>query len=457
MRRGINFVFASLCMLTLFFACAPQVRRETPMPPPTGLQALPPLHLEGLEKKIATLKEFVETKDLTDEEVKVARNLLRDYETVREVLRYPLYPDDYHRIIDLFYDNLTGVDEEYLKTVRRLKTRSPQAFLQRRETILRDFLSENYMSVIEACAEIQEQLEPESFTSDVALLCALSLGESGRYEEALTVSEEISPVLEKKPGLLWLKLKSIDWELALGNQDDALRRYEQLAGYLSEQEEMLKLAEMKVLPPEPAKTMAEESLQEEVATPSVEEPTPTTTDEVLKKAEELVRSGEPAKAEFILYQHRLRLEEGPEAEAVDRALESLEEASTASLQAPEPEGPTVEEILKMVSAFIDGEQYEEALLKLEELKQKKNLTPEGQKLEARAIEKIINRERNKAAELFLRARSASDPAKKEELLRSSYDTLKAVSEKYPDSPLSKKVNDNMRAIENELKKVKRTG
>ncbi len=111
----------------------------------------------------------------------------------------------------------------------------------------------------------------------------------------------------------------------------------------------------------------------------------------------------------------------------------------------------------MASALIDGEKYEEALVKLNELKQKESLSPDGQRLETRAVEKIINRERNKAAEIFLRARNTADPEKKEELLKSSYNILKAVADKYPDSSLNKKINDNMRAIENELKKIKRTG
>ena len=210
---------------------------------------------------------------------------------------------------------------------------------------------------------------------------------------------------------------------------------------------------------------AAERPEREVATLETEAPAPMTTEEILKKADELVKSGDREKAEFLLYQHRLRLEDGPEAEAVDYALESLGDTATTSPppaepEGPspaEPEGPTVAEVVKMASALIDGEKYEEALVKLNELKQKESLTPDGQKLEARAIEKIINRERNKAAEIFLRARNTADPEKKEELLKSSYNILKAVADKYPDSPLNKKINDNMRAIENELKKIKRMG
>ena len=460
----MNLVLAGFCAVSLLFACAPQVRRETRVPPPPEVQPLPPLHLEGIDKKIASLRDFLETKGLNEEETAVARSLLATYESIREVLRYPLFPDDYHRIIDLLYGNLRYLDEVHLKTMQRLRTQTAQAYFERRKTILSDYLSGKYLSVIEACAELEKELAPAGLTSEIALLCALSLGENGGYEDALRISEAIRPELEKEPGFTWLKLKSIEWKVALGKQDEALREYEELAARLREEEALLKSAERRVLP-EPSKVTAAERPEREVATLETEAPAPMTTEEILKKADELVKSGDREKAEFLLYQHRLRLEDGPEAEAVDYALESLGDTATTSPppaepEGPspaEPEGPTVAEVVKMASALIDGEKYEEALVKLNELKQKESLTPDGQKLEARAIEKIINRERNKAAEIFLRARNTADPEKKEELLKSSYNILKAVAEKYPDSPLNKRINDNMRAIENELKKIKRMG
>jgi len=464
MRRGMNLVLTGFCVVSVLFACAPQVRRETRVPPPSEVLPLPPLHLEGIDKKIASLRVFIETEGLHEEEAAIARSLLATYESIREVLSYPLFPDDYHRIVDLLYGNLRYLDEVHLKNMRRLRTQTAQAYVERRKTILSDYLFGKHLSVIEACADLEKEVAPAGLTSEVALLCALSLGENARYEDALRISEAISPELEKEPGFTWLKLKSIEWKVALGKRDEALREYGQLATRLREEEALLKSAERSVLP-EPSKVTAAERPEREVATLGTEAPATITTEEVLKKAGELVKSGEREKAAFLLYQHRLRLEDGPEAEAVDRALERLGDTATTSLSPAEPgspppaepEGPTVAEVVKMASALIDGEKYEEALVRLNELKQKESLSPEGQRLETRAVEKIINRERNKAAEIFLRARNTADPEKKEELLKSSYNILKAVADKYPDSSLTKKINDNMRAIENELKKIKRTG
>jgi outer membrane protein assembly factor BamD (BamD/ComL family) len=81
--------------------------------------------------------------------------------------------------------------------------------------------------------------------------------------------------------------------------------------------------------------------------------------------------------------------------------------------------------------------------------------PEVRELKNSTVEKIINRERNKAAKLFLTARNTKNPAKKEELLNSSYNTLKAVADKYPSSPLIPKVYDHMLQVTKELAKLKK--
>ena len=48
------------------------------------------------------------------------------------------------------------------------------------------------------------------------------------------------------------------------------------------------------------------------------------------------------------------------------------------------------------------------------------------------------------------ARGTSDPAKKRELLSTSYNMLKNILDKYPASPLNSKINDNMNRIREEM-------
>ena len=51
------------------------------------------------------------------------------------------------------------------------------------------------------------------------------------------------------------------------------------------------------------------------------------------------------------------------------------------------------------------------------------------------------------------ARKTADPAKKEELLLSSYDILKTLIERYPSSPMIEKLNDNLRTVREQLTKL----
>jgi hypothetical protein len=190
--------------------------------------------------------------------------------------------------------------------------------------------------------------------------------------------------------------------------------------------------------------------------------------ETLARADQLVQKGDFERAKFILLQQRIRLEEGPQATLIDEAIKNVEAAEQKALLQPKADVAATEpakdlqkdlqqeaqkqDSLKAASSLIRSEKYEEALLKLDELPAS---DPEVKELKNTAVEKLINRERNKAAQLFLAASKTKDPAKKEELLTSSYNILKAVADKYPSSPLTSKVQQHMNQVTRELAKVKK--
>jgi hypothetical protein len=480
-RSEIVFIF--LCLVSLLIGCAPEARRQyVPLQPET--QAPRPLQMEGLDQKIASLEKILLRQDLSKEDRMTAQNLLVAYAAIREDLKYPLMTKDYQKIIGLLYSNLAQMDENYFKTTRPPEAagaQSFQLFSEERQKIISSYVSGNYQAVVDGCVALEKEFGTDAMTGGIAILYALSLGETGKYVEALSLSQALGEEAEKTPGFIQLRAKSIEWELAVGNQEEALKTYKKLMESLKAQETVVKLAEQK-LPSEAAEGAAAPTSPQGVAPGGVAAPgeaaapgevaapgeaaapgqaaasEPSTTDEVLKRADELAHNGEYDKAKLLLLQQRLRLQEGPETEAIDKALENLEITQPANPAAETKEQEAAaasQETIKVASALIQQDKFEDALAKLEELQQKQALPPEAQNLQALAIEKIINRERNKAAKLFLLAKNTSDPAKKEELLKSSYDILKAVAEKYPSSPLNKKINDNMRSIEVELAKIKK--
>jgi hypothetical protein len=489
-------IFVSLCLVSLLFGCAPELSRQvTPASQPGG-QAIPPLQLEGLDRKIASLEKILQREDLSKEDRTAAQNLLVAYGAIREDLKYPLMTTDYQKIIGLLYSNLAQMDENYFKRLippGAAAAQSFQLFSEKEKKIISSYSSGEYQAVVDGCVELKKEFGTNALPPYMALLYALSLGETGKYAEALSLSQTLGPEIEKTPGFIQLQAKSVEWQLALGDQQAALETYRKLLDRLKAQETLVKLAEQKLpsgltkgavaqAPSEgaatpsataaagatsaPAATAAAGATSAPAATTAAGAPAvpgeaapkePETTAEVLKRADELAHNGEYDKAKVLLLQQRLRVQEGPETEAIDRELENLEvvQTPTPAAQAMEQQMAASQETIKTAWALIQEEKFEDALAKLEELQQKQPLSQEAQNLQALAIEKIITRERNKAARLFLLARNTADPAKKQELLQSSYDILKAVAEKFPGSPLNKKINDNMRSIEVELSKIKK--
>jgi hypothetical protein len=513
-------IFVSLCLVSLLFGCAPELSRQvTPASQPGG-QAIPPLQLEGLDRKIASLEKVLQREDLSKEDRTAAQNLLVAYGAIREDLKYPLMTTDYQKIIGLLYSNLAQMDENYFKRLippGAAEAQSFQLFSEKEKKIISSYSSGDYQAVVDGCVGLEKDFGANALPPDIALLYALSLGETGKYAEALSLSQTLGPEIEKTPGFIQLQAKSVEWQLALGEKQAALDTYHKLIDRLKAQETLVKLAEQK-LPSDFTKGAVAQAPSEGAGTPSATaaagvtsapaataaagttsgpaattaagatsapattaaagatgitaataaagapavagEATPKepeTTAEVLKRADELAHNGEYDKAKVLLLQQRLRVPEGPETEAIDKELENLEvvQTPTPAAEAMEQQMAASQETIKTAWALIQEEKFEDALAKLEELQQKQPLSQEAQNLQALAIEKIITRERNKAARLFLLARNTADPAKKQELLQSSYDILKAVAEKFPASPLNKKINDNMRSIEVELSKIKK--
>jgi hypothetical protein len=108
-----NTVWVFLCLVPLLFGCVPEVKKPEVLPPQPQAQSIPPLQLEGLDRKIASLDQILLKQDLSNEDRMTAQNLLIAYGTIKEDLKYPLTTKDYHKIIDLLYANLGQIDESY--------------------------------------------------------------------------------------------------------------------------------------------------------------------------------------------------------------------------------------------------------------------------------------------------------------------------------------------------------
>jgi hypothetical protein len=427
------------------------------------------LSAEALDRRILYLSRLLETQDLSREDRELANDLLASYKGLKAASERGSLKQNYAPMISILLRNLEEIENRYFtKQVAgaSLSSEGVRQLAIKRKKILEAFSAGNDQGVIDGILDVEKTFGPESLTPELSLLLALSLGKKGTFTTALSVGQDVTSQIEGKPDLLQLRAQMIEWQLALGNEKGAKEIYERLQRKLSEREALVKGLEQKlaldgsrVTQPDPTPTrgdMIKADMDRDLK-------------DALSKADESTQKGDFGRAKFILFQQRIRFDEGPEAEMIDQALKSVEMAEEKAQQqgktevaAKEPSSVDLQkelqreaekqDSLKVALNLIRSEKYEEAILKLDELPPS---DPAVKELKNMAVEKIINRERNKAAKLFLTARNTKDPVKKEELLNSSYNILKAVADKYPSSPLIPKVQDHMNQVTKELVKVKK--
>ncbi len=108
-------------------------------------------------------------------------------------------------------------------------------------------------------------------------------------------------------------------------------------------------------------------------------------------------------------------------------------------------------IITNAERLIEQENFEQALSILNESGVTDN--QDINNLKDKAIEGIINRDRNKAAKLFLLAKETNDLQKKKEYLNSAYRILEALIIQYPNSPLINRIKENLNKVSEELKNL----
>ena len=165
-----------------------------------------------------------------------------------------------------------------------------------------------------------------------------------------------------------------------------------------------------------------------------------------KQVNALVKNGAFDDAKLLLLKTRLRTEDPYELELIDKTLKNVEQAEENK------DNMTSETaVMEQTIRLIEEENYEEAISKLDEYSLNQAVpTEEMTRLRDLAVEKLINRDRNKAAKIFLAAKKNNDPFKKKELLESSRDILKALIDRYPESNLIDKLQNNLNMVKKEL-------
>jgi len=109
--------------------------------------------------------------------------------------------------------------------------------------------------------------------------------------------------------------------------------------------------------------------------------------------------------------------------------------------------------IETATKLIKEEDYESAITILDNLQNGSDNNPDIKKQKDIAIEKLINKERNRAAKIFLTAKKTNDVKKKEDLLLSAKNILNGLIEKYPSAGMIDKLRSNLDSVNDELSKI----
>jgi hypothetical protein len=440
MKKPIVSLF--FCFFALFFGCAPaQVGRVVISPKPEGNGSLLKTS-ERIDKKVSFLNDVLEKKDLSERDKEMASKLLGAYESLKAASQRsswvsPAYLTEAE--YTALFEGLSLLEEDYFLGEQggvHDYSRPIDLLAAKRKELLAAYLSGDFKGVIDHCLELKRVFGVNALTPDVAVFFALSLAQEGMLEDAIDIGERIDRELDESPDLIFLRARIAEWKLKLGQREDALVVYERLTDTLDEQKAVVRSL---------SRQIAETSKGHE----AVEE----TVNQLLHEVEQLVHERRFDEAKDLLVRKKDEVLPGPDKEAIDQALKSLEVTREIYLEEKLSRISWRKGILEMARKQMEEEKFEEAISNLEALEPEQENGSEISELKERAIEGLVNRERNRAAKIYLEAKKSWDPAKKEKLLRSSYEILKALIEKYPSSTLIQKLKSHLNTVGEELNKL----
>ena len=446
------------------FGCIPVPERRVVVTPEPSVVPAPLFPVDLLEEKIGFLSKILEKEDLTEKDREIASSLLDTYKSVKNISAGAFKEAEYQKVVRALLNNLNVLDEIYFsKQEERAKdySRSISLFTVKRNEIQEAYTSGDYKGVINHCLELKAVLGPDALTAEISLMFALSLAKVGMLTEAKSIIEGIVPELDTSPDLNCLRAGIAELQLRLGEREKAIKVYKKLTDTLHEQEVVLQALNKRISrapvegqeieAPPPFGTGLEARAQAQTDYELTTQ-TEDNADQILYEVEQLIREHKFGEAWDLLVLKKGTVSSETGLKIIDQALKRLERAQEEYLEETISMISEKKEAVQIARRFLDEEKYEQAISSLDTLSEREE-SHEIKELREQAVESLINRERNRAAQMFLTARKTHDPKKKEEYLRSSYNILKNLIDKYPSSPLINKVKSHLEKVEKELEEL----
>ena len=459
-------LFGSLTALffVLAFGCIPVPERRVAVTPEPAVAPAPLFPFDLLDEKTGFLSTILQKEDLTEKDREIASSLLEIYESVKNISAGDFKEAEYRKVVSALLHNLSILDEYYFSKQEEIAgdySKSISLFTGKRKEIRDAYVSDDSKGVINHCLELKAIFGPDALSPEIGLMFALSLAKEGMQIEAKSIVEGIGPELDVSPDLYHLRADIVELQLQSGEREKAINVYKKLTDTLHKQEAMIQALSKKIaISPRqdrdlevsrPSQIVRTAPVQPEREHEVMAQPEGIT-DQLLYEVEQLVRNRRFGEAWDLLVLNKSTVSSEAELRAIDRALKRLEQAQEEYLEETISMISEKKEALKMARKFLEEEKYEQAISRIDKFSEREE-SHEIKKLKEQAIEGLINRERNRAAKIFLTAKRTQDLEKKEEYLRSSYNILKSLVDKYPSSSLINRVISHIAKVEKELERL----
>ena len=449
-----------LFIVAIFVAgCAARAPKPSPpvQPPAEREGTALNINLSDLEDRIRALEKMQKSKSLSERDAKRVSTLLESYRLLKRMASGPVTGKACDTLTQSLYQSLSLMEKGYFESIAKAPGDENDFadYIRRKNEIVNLYLKKDYKGVIQRTLALQTRF-PGGLPPRIGILFALSLAQDGMLQEAVEIGSEVAREIEGSPDAVKLRGEMARWQLALGQPAQAAETLEKISRIQDERSRMINDLSQQIqkVPKEPDQPFRSVFRPPEGAEPR-EVPPPMGS--LQEEVDTLVRNHEFAEARQLLLKEKGQREEGPETAFIDRALKNIEEAESTYDENVKIKAAYQKETYETAERLYEKEDFTGVIKTLETLEKTQGLDAKAAELRDRAMESHINRERNRAAEIFLEAKKTKDPNRKKELLETSYNILKTLVEDYPRSPLKQKLTSHMKIVQREIEKLPGSG
>jgi outer membrane protein assembly factor BamD (BamD/ComL family) len=414
----------------------------------------PVLPITAIDKKISILEDLLTNNKIQEKDRTMITNLISDYHKIKVLSQGDQSQNDYKEIILTLFNDLSLLDENYFLShgpdTNEIYNKAANDLYVKKQSILKKYIAKDYKAVISGCNELEKTFGKASMTYETGILLALSLVKDGRTAEAITVADKVIDDLKGSPDLIQLRAGLIEWRIKTEKKENALKEYQELVESMNEKQDIFDKITGKVNSQQNKNVIEPDQSLNNIINKTINADTNTRITSILKEVDNLKTQGDFTGARQLLLKWKTHTNEVTELTEIDNALKTLdlsEKQYQENLKINQKEG------IKAAAKLIEEEEYESAINMLDKMQSGGDSNPDLDQQKNIAVEKLINKERNRAAKIFLNAKKTEDTKKKETLLLSAQSILNGLIERYPSSGSIEKLKSNLNSINNELKKI----